>query len=464
MTAATSFPGDTGIGTNSDDYTSDKTPTFTGVAEAGSLVRLYAGQRDGGRRRRAPTPRPGPGASPPARWPTACTTITATATDLAGNTSLASSGSVDHDRHHGPGDAGRAGRSTAASDSFDGGTSFPGDTGIGTNSDDYTNDKTCRPSTGVAEAGSLVRLYANGTEVGDVRAPTPRPGPGASPPARWPTACTRSRPRPPIWRATRRWPLSSGLSITIDTTAPATPAAPDVDGRQRRGFDGGTSFPGDTGIGTNSDDYTSDKTPTFTGVAEARSLVRLYANGTEVGDVRADATTGAWSIASSTLADGVYTITATATDLAGNTSLASSGLSITIDTTAPATPARPTLTAASDSFDGGTSFPGDTGIGTNSDDYTCDKTPTFTGVAEAGSLVRLYANGTEVGDVRARRHDRGLEHRLQHAGRRRVHDHGHGHRFGGQHVAGLQRAVDHDRHHGPGDAGRADVDGRQRQL
>ncbi len=234
----------------------------------------------------------------------------------------------------------------------------------------------------MAEAGSLVRLYANGTEVGDVRADATT---GA-----WSIASSTLADGVYTITATatdlagNTSLAASGLSITIDTTAPATPAAPTLTAASDS-FDGGTSFPGDTGIGTNSDDYTSDKTPTFTGVAEAGSLVRLYANGTEVGDVRADATTGAWSIASSTLADGAYAITATATDLAGNTSLASSGLSITIDTTAPATPAAPTLTAASDS---GRS---------DSDDITNVNTPTFTGTAEAGSLVRLYANGTEVG-------------------------------------------------------------------
>ncbi len=193
----------------------------------------------------------------------------------------------------------------------------------------------------MAEAGSLVRLYANGTEVGDVRADATT---GA-----WSIASSTladgvytdhghghrfgGQHVAGLQRAVdhdrHHGPGDAGRASTLTAASDS--------------FDGGTGFPGDTGIGTNSDDYTSDKTPTFTGVAEAGSLVRLYANGTEVGDVpRPDATTGAWSIASSTLADGVYTITATATDLAGNTSLASSGLSITIDTlTAPATPAAP---------------------------------------------------------------------------------------------------------------------------
>src|SRR5262249_60342885 len=45
--------------------------------------------------------------------------------------------------------------------------------------------------------------------------------------------------------------------------------------------------------------------------------------------------TGAWSITSSVLGDGAHTITATATDAAGNPSDASTGLTVTIETASP---------------------------------------------------------------------------------------------------------------------------------
>ena len=50
-------------------------------------------------------------------------------------------------------------------------------------------------------------------------------------------------------------------------------------------------------------------------------------------------TAAAWSYTTAALANGAHSLTATATDVAGNTSAASSALSVTIDTTAPVTPA-----------------------------------------------------------------------------------------------------------------------------
>lgn len=116
---------------------------------------------------------------------------------------------------------------------------------------------------------------------------------------------------------------SSGLSITVDTTAPVAPSAPDMTS--------GT----DTGV-SNSDDITNDTTPTFTGTTEANASVTMYdTDGTTVlGTATADGS-GNWSITSSILSAGNHTLTTKATDVAGNVSSASSGLSISIDTTAP---------------------------------------------------------------------------------------------------------------------------------
>src|SRR2546429_6731153 len=85
---------------------------------------------------------------------------------------------------------------------------------------------------------------------------------------------------------------------------------------------------------------------------------------------RSTATGGSWSIATSALGSGSHTITAKATDAAGNTSAASGGLSVTIDTAAPAAPTAPDLAAARD-----TTPP-------NTDNSTSYKTPTFIGTAE----------------------------------------------------------------------------------
>jgi len=165
----------------------------------------------------------------------------------------------------------------------------------------------------------------------------------------------------------------------VDTTAPATPGTPDL----ASGSDSGTS---------SSDNITSTTTPTVTGTAEANASVTLYdSNGSTVlGTATADGS-GAWSITSSTLAEGVHTLTVKASDTAGNTSGASSSLSVTVDTTAPATPAAPTLASASD-----------TGV-SGSDGITNVNTLDFSGVTEASATVNLYDTGgkTVIGSTTA---------------------------------------------------------------
>jgi len=74
-----------------------------------------------------------------------------------------------------------------------------------------------------------------------------------------------------------------------------------------------------------------------------------------IGSALADGT-GAWSITSTKLADGPHTITATATDAAGNVSVASGGTPVQIDTAAPTAPVikltHDTGTSSSDDLTG----------------------------------------------------------------------------------------------------------------
>ncbi len=87
---------------------------------------------------------------------------------------------------------------------------------------------------------------------------------------------------------------------------------------------------------------------------------------------------------------GQLVITATATNTtANNTSEFSQCESATTDTTPPAAPSTPDLTAASDTGSAST------------DDITKDTTPTFTGTAEAGSTVEIFDGTTEVGSATA---------------------------------------------------------------
>ena len=112
-------------------------------------------------------------------------------------------------------------------------------------------------------------------------------------------------------------------TYAIDNVVPNAPSTPDL----AAGSDAGNS---------STDDITNDTTPTLTGTAEAGSTVTLYdTDGTTVLGT-ATATGGNWSITSSALSEGSHTLTAKATDGAGNVSVSSAGLTITLDTTAPA--------------------------------------------------------------------------------------------------------------------------------
>ncbi|WP_449235455.1 Ig-like domain-containing protein [Azospirillum doebereinerae] len=167
--------------------------------------------------------------------------------------------------------------------------------------------------------------------------------------------------------------LGANKNIVIDTTAPSASSAPDM----TAGSDTGAS---------STDNVTSTATPTFTGTAEIGATVKLYdTDGTTLlGTATADGS-GNWSITATTLTPGAHTVTATVTDAAGNVSGVSPGLAITIDTTVPAAPGAPAMTAGSD-----------TGA-SSSDGVTSTATPTFTGTAEPGSTVKLYdTDGTTV--------------------------------------------------------------------
>ena len=101
-----------------------------------------------------------------------------------------------------------------------------------------------------------------------------------------------------------------------------------------------------------------------------------------------------WTYATAALTDGAHSLTATATDVAGNTSAASSALSVTIDTAAPLAP-----TIAS--------FSNDTGVA--GDGITNDNTLTLTGSAEANATVKVYDGATLLGS-RNRQWSRDLDY------------------------------------------------------
>ena len=81
---------------------------------------------------------------------------------------------------------------------------------------------------------------------------------------------------------------------------------------------------------------TSDNTPTLSGKAEIGAVVTVYDGATAVGKAVADAS-GAWTLTTGAIGDGLHSFTAKAVDAAGNVSAASYARSMTIDTQAPVT-------------------------------------------------------------------------------------------------------------------------------
>ena len=164
---------------------------------------------------------------------------------------------------------------------------------------------------------------------------------------------------------------SASLAFTFDTTAPAAPGAPDL------------AVKSDNGV-SNTDNITNVTTPTFTGTAAPNTTVTLLDGDTVIGGGQADAA-GNWSMTTSALAAGVHAIAAQATDLAGNVGVASVPLSVTIDVTAPVAPSTPDLAAASDSG------------ASSTDNITNAIKPNFTGTAEANATITMFDGGIAVG-------------------------------------------------------------------
>src|SRR4029079_15292937 len=217
---------------------------------------------------------------------------------------------------------------------------------------------------GTAEAGSTIRLYDGATLLGSVTAN----GSGA-----WSYTTAALANGGHSFTATasdvagNTGVASSALTVTIDTAAPVAPAI--------------TSYSTDSGVA--GDGITNDNTLTLSGTAEAGSTIRLYDGATLLGSVTANGS-GAWCYTTAALTNGGHSFTATASDVAGNTGVASSALNVTIDTAAPIAPA---ITAYS------------TDSGVAGDGITNDNTLTLTGTAEAGSTIRLYDGATLLGSV-----------------------------------------------------------------
>ena len=148
---------------------------------------------------------------------------------------------------------------------------------------------------------------------------------------------------------------SSPITIGIDTVAPASPTFGAIVGSL------------------------------VSGKAEAAAEVTILRNGTAIGTAIA-AANGDWSC-SLRLVDGVYTLTATASDAAGNISPPAQPTTVTIDTEAPLAPVIVNVVDNVDLLRGSIASGG----------LTNDSTPTVSGTAEPRSVVSLWSGVTKLG-------------------------------------------------------------------
>ncbi len=140
-------------------------------------------------------------------------------------------------------------------------------------------------------------------------------------------------------------------NFTVDTTAPAVEVTAPAEGSR-----------------------TNDTTPTYSGTVEAGATVVISVDGTVLGNATVTGTT--WTFTPTVpLAEGQHTVTATATDVAGNT--ASDSNTFTVDTTAPTVEVVAPAEGA----------------------RTNDNTPVFFGTVEAGATVIITVDGVVLGNA-----------------------------------------------------------------
>ncbi|QCA05868.1 Ig-like domain-containing protein [Pantoea vagans] len=163
--------------------------------------------------------------------------------------------------------------------------------------------------------------------------------------------------------------------ITIDTVAPEKADAPTI-----------IDNVGDITGPLNGGDSTDDAQPELAGKGEAGSIVTIYDNDQPIGSTVVDAD-GNWSwTPDAPLAEGEHSIHTTETDVAGNISVPTDAVAITVDTTAPDQGGVPIITdGAGNVIDNGSA--------------TNEAQPTISGEGEAGNTVVIYDNDQPIGSV-----------------------------------------------------------------
>ncbi|MDH4398175.1 Ig-like domain-containing protein, partial [Sphingorhabdus sp.] len=240
------------------------------------------------------------------------------------------------------------------------------------NADNVTNQTSALTITGQTEANARVELFDGATSLGTTT---------ASPTGAFSLDVTlaegaRSITAKATDAAGNIGAASSVLAITVDATPPAAPTVLDLAAVDDSGTD-------------NADNVTNQTSAlTITGQTEANARVELFDGTASIGTTTANAT-GAFSL-DVTLAAGAHSITAKATDAAGNVGTASAALAISVDATPPAAPTVLDLVAIDDS-------------GTDNTDNVTNQTSalTITGQTEANARVELFDGTASIGNTTA---------------------------------------------------------------
>ena len=335
---------------SSDAITNDTTPTFTGTAEAGSTVTLYDGVSSVG----SAVASGGSYTITASTRPAGTRSFTARATDAASNTSPDSSATLVVIDTTAP--------ATQTAPVLDASS----DSGV-SNSDRVTNDTTPM-FTGAAEASSSVSLYDGVTLIGTATATgggTYIVTSGVLPQG---TKSVTTRATDVAGNASTSSPA---VSVTIDTVGPTGTLNQAV----------GQADP--------SSALSINFTATFSETVHGFAGTDITYSGTAGATTATVTGAGPYNVAVSGMTQSGTVIPALTaskvTDAAGNANTAATSTDATVtyvDTTAPSAPSTPVVNASSDS---GSS---------NNDAITNDTTPTFTGTAEVGSVVRIYRAGT----------------------------------------------------------------------
>ncbi|MDM2775009.1 BapA/Bap/LapF family large adhesin [Citrobacter sp. Cpo126] len=350
---------------NNGQATNDPLPTLSGTAEANSMVKIYD---NGALIGSAPVD--GTGAwtfTPGTPLSNGNHALTVTATDAAGNVSPTSAGFnivVDTVAPLAP----------TIIQAFD-----DVQPGTGTLSNGASTNDTRPVLSGSAEAGARVAIYDNGALLATVTATID---------GTWEYLTTTLGNGQHVFTAIATdaagnvSPVSGGFTINVDTIAPSIPllvsVVDDIAG-------------GVFNAALSNGQLTNDARPTLNGTAEAGSTVSIYDGSTLLGTALVQSN-NSWSFTPTTpLANGSHTFTVTATDAAGNTSGATAGFSVVVDTTAPT---QPSISSIIDDVG-----PNTGPIGSNQP--TNDARPTLNGITEANARVDIYDNGSFVTSVTA---------------------------------------------------------------